>query len=265
MEKILRSSSIAGSRRLTYGKGKTENAFRRQEISNSEITSSHQIEDALESTMTISARADESADQGDTSQLYSTQARIAELLKKNEELIQANSEMEEKLASLEKQAYEEAKARGYEDGQAKSKEDIANLIDQFRGLLEKIDLSTDSAFNELESQALDIGFAVACKILGAKLLTEEGVKAAVSQVCSSIRDVSTLKVFVSTRDYELLKDIAVDALGDSAVNIELVADNRITIGGCRVESDMGGWDGRLESQLRILRQKLEGVSEGVNS
>ncbi|WP_020407793.1 FliH/SctL family protein [Hahella ganghwensis] len=257
MEKILRSSAVAGARRLTYGKEKPENTYRRQDASDTLDESGHQTP--------ASVTADELVHDDATSQLYSTQAKLAELLRKNEDLAQANQELEAKLASSEKQAYEEAKARGYEAGQAESKEEIADLIDQFSALLERIESNSESTFNELKSQALDIGFAVACKVLGETLVTEEGVKAAVSQVCSSIREASRLKIFVSPRDYELLKNIENHSVGEGAASIELVSDNRISIGGCRVESDMGGWDGRLESQLRILRQKLEGLSEGMNS
>ena len=56
--------------------------------------------------------------------------------------------------------------------------------------------------------------------------------------------------FVKTRFDELIKT-------NEAIAATIVeSDNRVSVGGCIIETDSGSADARIESQLRMLREKL---------
>jgi len=47
--------------------------------------------------------------------------------------------------------------------------------------------------------------------------------------------------------------------------LDFVADPRVSIGGCLIESEVGTIDAQLETQFRILERVLLAQSEGENS
>ncbi len=261
MEKIIRSSSVAGARRLAYKKSLS---------ARSPESTTLKDEDGTDFQESVNENRDVPSLMVENSYQNQSQQLVNDLLKKidalsldNERLLQANREVEERLIQIEEKTVEEAKIRGYKEGEEEARSEVEKLIEQFNSVYIKFNSGIETVFSEIRSQATDVGFAVACKIMGEKLLTKEGVAAIVAEVCNSIRDESKLKVFVCQRDFELLGTITEDF--NSEDRIQLLPDNRIGVGGCRVESTLGTWDGRLESQLRILRKTLESTTEGNNS
>jgi flagellar assembly protein FliH len=92
------------------------------------------------------------------------------------------------------------------------------------------------------------------------MVRREGVQAAVREVMRGVHERERLVVRVSPRDHALL---AVDGFkprnGDGQA-VELLADERVELGGCLIETGGGTLDGRLETQLKRLRDTLVGAA-----
>ncbi|WLQ15706.1 FliH/SctL family protein [Hahella aquimaris] len=264
MDKILRSSPVAGSRRLSY---RAENA----KASDSAPQKTAFTEQAFEASVSTSNEEsiDEALASESSRQLVAMQRKLDEVLREKEGLERRLADFESQLKEATQETYDEAKKKGYEagveEGRKHSQKEIEEALEQFSVLLKNIETQANTAFNQLESISTDVGFAVVCKILGEKLVSREAVLASVNAVLEAIRDAGHLKIYLSQRDYALLSQVADGELASGSGKVELAIDSRINIGGCRVEANTGSWDGRLESQLRILRQKLEEFSDSEKS
>jgi flagellar assembly protein FliH len=148
---------------------------------------------------------------------------------------------------LRKQAFEDGYRDGYEAGAAKAEEERAALAERFARLASTTEQALASQIEGAEDVMVEIAYAAACKVVGDAALTAEGVRGAVRTALQSVRAKEILAVRVSPADRELL---------GSEVPGELLADERVALGGCVVETSGGSLDARLETQLRLLADAL---------
>jgi flagellar assembly protein FliH len=113
------------------------------------------------------------------------------------------------------------------------------------------------AIGGAEEAMVEIAFAAVCKVLGEAAASEEGVRAMVQEAMRQIRAKEGLVLRVAPADYERLAGLS---LGEGA-KLELVADERVALGGCLIETAGGTLDARLEVQLRQLVDTLTRAGE----
>jgi flagellar assembly protein FliH len=123
-------------------------------------------------------------------------------------------------------------------------------------------VSFDEGIVGVEEVIVEIAFEAVCKILGEAWCRPDGVLAAVREVIRNAREREQLLVHLAPGDHELVSRHRSSLLqnGDSG-HIELVADERVVLGGCLVETSGGTLDGRLETQLQRLRDTLLDVNK----
>jgi len=123
---------------------------------------------------------------------------------------------------------------------------------------------------EARSDALEVGFLVAKRILETELTTSpEPLVALVRSTIRRLGEARKMVVRLSQADAEAVNAILA-ARGPSAVStvataqIEIVADGSLERGDCMVESDVGSVDGRIATRLEELRRALadEHLEEG---
>ena len=120
-----------------------------------------------------------------------------------------------------------------------------------------------------EDVIVEIAFAAACRIVGEAVARHEGALAAVREVTRTILEREKLVVRVSPDDFGMLDQHRAELLaGDDGAQIELVADERVALGGCLVETTGGTVDARLETQFQRLAEtladarRMQGQAEG---
>jgi flagellar biosynthesis/type III secretory pathway protein FliH len=165
------------------------------------------------------------------------------------------------LATEINQIYETAKGEGYEAGKiagvAAAKADIAAQL----AILQELSKAAESLYrseqHQLQDVCSDIVAEAVGKIAGKLLATEEAALGAVREVLSRVKEAREITIRVARDDLQRLKTHELDlsnALSDR--KFEIVADNRIQLGGCIVDSKLGSLDGRFEVQLRELYETL---------
>jgi flagellar assembly protein FliH len=82
----------------------------------------------------------------------------------------------------------------------------------------------------------------------------------VREAISGVRERERLVVRVSPRDHKLFAGENIAPKNGDAGSIELVADERVELGGCLIETSSGTLDGRLETQLQRLCDTLASVA-----
>lgn len=167
---------------------------------------------------------------------------------------------------VEKEKIELAIKEGYEQGYSKGIEAAENEINQQL----EVEMANQTSLYELFQDALDarltgtekmfqqIVLESIYKVFGDILQDKENVISVINNVIKKTRNSTILIIRVSTQDFESIN------LGHSSLikdlnnpNIKIISDERVEMGGCIVETDVGTIDGRLETQLSHLKDIIK--------
>jgi flagellar assembly protein FliH len=156
--------------------------------------------------------------------------------------------------------------KGFEDGQIAVKENTERefnerLLRKYSELNSLISDLNDNSI-QLESQSeqliMNVGFILAEAILKREIERESIFKDVLDESLRKVLGANEIIVRLHPKDYE---SIVVDGksfqMKDSFSKIKFEKDDRIELGGCFIESEIGNADGRISSQLNELKRKLD--------
>lgn len=229
------------------------------------------VEQSLQEQESMAELADESQ-----KILEDTEQIIVELLEKaRAEARGIIQNAQEEADVLRNQVFEEARQmretaarEGYEDGLKQAQEEMeaerSTVRQQKEEILEEARLTKLEILNRSELDMLHLVVAVARKVIAAELfLQPESIIAVIRQAIEQLDHPDNLKVYVNPDDIQVVLDaIEFDELteiGSQPVETEVKADQRISRGGCVVESHGGSVDARLESRLAKVEDGIYGV------
>lgn len=197
-------------------------------------------------------------------------AEVAEAVAAHE---RAQAEALERLrATAREEGIESGRVEGLEAGrgegraaaEAEAQRAAQEHAERIAATLAAIETARDAACAASEADAIAIGFAAACKLLGESLVTREGVAARVAQVIGGVRATEHIVVRLSVADLALLGGQVGGGIG--APRVELVVDPTLAAGDCVVETGAGTLEARLERALEDLKAVLlraHGAAEGA--
>lgn len=170
----------------------------------------------------------------------------------------------EKLFTAERQkgfanGQEEGRRQAAEDHQTKMNAARERMHQHFATLQDRIDQTVGTATQELLDRATDLAFASVCKIAGAHATSRQFVAAIVDEQLRRHMSTGPLTIRLHPDDLALLRD------GNETSGPNLVhwtADDAIALGGCLVDTPMGRYDARLETQLTKLKHIFEQARAG---
>jgi flagellar assembly protein FliH len=157
--------------------------------------------------------------------------------------------------------HERARLSGYEAGQKRAMEEAAKEKAQVLDALSHLVSAAESAFEQeraaLAEDCADVVGEVLAKIAGSTLASREAIVGTVITVLRRMKDDREATIRVHADDLPVLQleeDKLAKLFGRS--KFTLVADSRVTVGGCIVETSAGSLDGRLDVQLREMCETL---------
>jgi flagellar assembly protein FliH len=156
--------------------------------------------------------------------------------------------------------------KGFEEGQIAVKEKVEREFNE--RLLKKYselnnlmsDLNDKSVLleSQFEQLVMNVGFVLAEAILKREIERESIFKDVLDESLKKVLGANEIIVRLHPKDYE---SIVVDGksfqMKDSFSKIKFEKDDRIEMGGCFIESEIGNADGRISSQLNELKRKLD--------
>lgn len=146
---------------------------------------------------------------------------------------------------------------GYKKGLAEAQQTLQEQIEAVRQLYESASQALKTQVNGLEDIVVALAFEAVCRIIGSCLHNRDGVIAVVRETLAHVKDSEPITVRVAPGDYRLLAhDQSVLTKGFLGPTITLVADDRVVLGGCLIETSGGSLDGRLETQLQQFKDAL---------
>jgi len=159
----------------------------------------------------------------------------------------------------------EARERGHGEGVELGKaEALREAGEQGAAAARAIAAVARRAEREIEGmhdQIVAVAFEAVCKVLGAHAIERDVVAAMVREAVARVKHDEAVLVRLHPQDCALLRGKVGDLRGDPEgeeqhFKVELVADDKIALGGCMVETDGGLLDARLETQMERLRAAL---------
>lgn len=155
---------------------------------------------------------------------------------------------------------EEMREQAYREG-------TETALAEFEESLVAVREIRDRAWRETEQDLLRLAVRLAEKIVGLEIQKDnKTVVNIVATALQNARQQEKLTVRVNPSNLALVEgEIGNFASGSRTRFLDFVADPRVAIGGCLIESEVGTIDAQLETQFRILERVLLAQSEGENS
>ena len=171
--------------------------------------------------------------------------------------------LRESIAAERQRVLERAREQGHQAGVEQGRAEYEAQLQALGQLVGSMRDALADGIAGTEDVIVEIAFEAIGKILGESLARRDGVQAVVREVISGVREREHLVVRVSPRDHELLAREGFKPKNGDAQAIELLADDRVELGGCLIETAGGTLDGRLETQLKRLRDTLVGAARAA--
>lgn len=164
--------------------------------------------------------------------------------------------------------HEQARLKGYEAGVAQARAEVAQEASRLLAGLSSVAAAADTAFDQesalLVESCADVVAEVFTKIAGSMLATREAIVGTVTTVLSRVKEDREVTIRVCAEDLPVLhmeEQRLAHLLGRR--KFALIADARITVGGCIVETSLGSLDGRLDVQLREMCETLRSAKAAM--
>jgi len=155
---------------------------------------------------------------------------------------------------------------GFADGEKAAKEllelefnqKITQKYTELDNFLIKLNRGLTEHQTQFENLVINVGFILAEKILKKELQRETVIKDVLDETLKKVLGANEILIRLNPKDYDsIISDGNNYKLNDSFTKIRFEKDERIDIGGCFVESEIGNADGRISSQLNELRKKID--------
>lgn len=209
--------------------------------------------------------------------LNETEHMVMELLQKvRDEAKTIISNAHEEAEVVREKVYEEAaKIRetshkeGYDHGLKNAQEEIEAdrmlAIEQSQKLLEEARQTKLNMMKASESDMVRLAMAVAKKVIGGELTTNPNIIVNVLREALGFLDQpGNVTVYVNPQDVErifkVMETESFTDIGSNDMQINIYADDRITAGGCMLESDAGSADSRLETRIANMEKAVQEVT-----
>jgi len=142
-----------------------------------------------------------------------------------------------------------------ENNEAKVKDIDSQVVQAIKDLKHYANFFEQATF-QMETKLLKTSISIAQKIIAIEIGENSSAiaKQTISHLLEKIKNASKVKIHLNPRDYEVLKN---------ELNLEnfiqLVSDPNVTAGGVVIASDLGNFDGNIESKVNTMLESLDNV------
>ncbi len=114
----------------------------------------------------------------------------------------------------------------------------------------------EQATFQMESKLLKTSISIAQKIISIEIGENSSkiAKETITHLLDKIKSASKVKIHINPKDYEVLKyELKLESF------IELVSDVNVTIAGVVIASDLGNFDGNIDSKVNTMLETLDSI------
>ncbi len=167
--------------------------------------------------------------------------------------------IKDKLARIEKEAYEEGFLQGRKDGLALEKKQMEEKGKQFDTLFSELNGLKALIHSETEEELLKLSMLTAKKIIREETRTDiQIIGRTIRAALKFVVEKSHIRILINPDDMEAVREILPDlAALNKRAEFQLTEDNGIKRGGCILETGFGKINATIEGQLEVLGQKVD--------
>ena len=167
--------------------------------------------------------------------------------------------MEVEAAQREEAAYAKGFRQGESAGRKAGLQEVSPVLERFRMSISQVEKFRKAIYHNAEQESVALALAVAAKIVGYEVsVNGEVILHTVRQALNKVVDHERIRIKLNPSDLTMLQNHLL-LLNDQAQDLERIAfeaDERITSGGCLIETNFGDIDAKIESQLKTVEQAL---------
>jgi flagellar assembly protein FliH len=148
------------------------------------------------------------------------------------------------------------KVTSIENDGIKGKDIDAQVVQAIRDLKHYAAFFEQATF-QMETKLLKTSISIAQKIISIEVGENSSkiAKQTITHLLDKIKTASKVQIHLNPKDYEILKDqLNLEAF------IELHQDSNVTAGGVVIASDLGNFDGNIESKVSSMLESLDLVT-----
>jgi flagellar assembly protein FliH len=175
--------------------------------------------------------------------------------KKNGKLINEDKEREKLIDEVTKESYQ----RGWNDALKKNQEDVGLLCQSMKKAIEDLKQEMDGIWSKSEQEIIKLTFAIAKKMVHEEISQNSSkiIERIVSDALHKVKKNRILRIYVNPGDVEKLKEMKLNALSDMNGGCEIISDSDISRGGCKIDTDYGSVDARVETRWSEIISAFE--------
>lgn len=164
----------------------------------------------------------------------------------------------ESIEKLQKQAYAEGRAEGFQKGIDDAAAEIRQRVAHLEAVLNKLDQPLSELDEEVVGQMVSLSLNIARQLVRRELKIDPGqVVAVVRETISSLPVAArNIRVFLNPEDAHIVRDAL--ALSSAEQRWEIVEEPVMSRGGCKVVTDTSRIDASMESRLTAIAANLLG-------
>ncbi len=153
---------------------------------------------------------------------------------------------EEMIENITKESYQ----RGWDEALERNREEVELICQSLNKAIEDLKQERDSTWDKCENGIVKLAFAIAKKTVYETI--SEGnskmIERVVSDAINRVKEKNILSVCVNPEDAEKLKDMKIGGPSNTGEIYEIVIDDKVSRGGCKVVTDCGGVDAMVETR-----------------
>ena len=159
------------------------------------------------------------------------------------------SEEEEKKKLIE-DASKESYQKGRDDALKENQENVKLICQSLQKAIGDLKHERDDIWDKCEKEIIKLTLAIAKKAVYEEISQNSNkiIESVVGDALNKVKENKILRVHVNPEDAEKLKAMNVAGLAVDGEESEMVSDGDISRGGCKVVTDCGGVDARVETR-----------------
>jgi flagellar assembly protein FliH len=165
------------------------------------------------------------------------------------------------LAALERDAFAKGFAQGERAGLEAAGQRGEAMLARLMASLEELATLRAQMIHQTERQMVQLALAIARRVIQREVSLDQDLLIAMARVAlDRLGESARITVRLNPEDFEVTGAARTAQLEGS--HVAIVADARISRGGCRVESDLGVMDAGVDAQLHEIARALLGEENG---
>ncbi len=157
---------------------------------------------------------------------------------------------EEKNEKLIENVSKESYQKGRDDALKENQESVKLVCQSLQKAIEDLKHERDDIWDKCEKEIIKLILAIAKKAVYEEISQNSSkiIESVVGDALNKVKENKILRVHVNPEDAEKLKAMKTAGLTVNGEDSEMVSDGDISRGGCKVVTDCGGVDARVETR-----------------